>query len=137
MMPVPETPPRRLSGRKIVIILIHAVVGWAWCGALVGVGRQFLSMDSTLVVHAVGAPIGFALLTLLYQRKFAFTGPLQTAVVFLGTVIALDLFLVAPVFEKSFAMFASPLGTWIPFALIFLATYLTSVATARRSSGES
>ena len=92
-------------------------------------------METTLIVHAVGAPIGFALLTRLYQRKFAFTGPLQTAAVFLGIVVALDLVLVAPVFERSFAMFASPLGTWIPFALIFLATYVTSVATARASSG--
>jgi hypothetical protein len=132
-----KTPPGQSPRWKIVIILIHAVVGWGYCGALVGVGRRFLSMETTLVVHAVGAPIGFALLTLLYQRKFAFTGPLQTAVIFLGTVIALDLFLVAPVFEKSFAMFASPLGTWIPFALIFLATYVTSVATARASLGYS
>jgi hypothetical protein len=31
---------------------------------------------------------------------------------------------VAPLFERSFAMFASVLGTWIPFALIFLSTYL-------------
>jgi hypothetical protein len=136
-MPASRNPPGHSIHWKLVIVLLHAVVGWAWCGALVGVGRRFFSMDTTLVVHAVGAPIGFALLTLLYQRKFAFTGPLQTAVIFLGTVIALDLVLVAPVFEKSFAMFASPLGTWIPFALIFLTTYLTSVATARASSGKS
>lgn len=117
--------------RRIVIPVAHAVVGWGYCGALVGIGRRFLSMDATLVVHAIGAPVGFALLTFLYQRKFALTGPLRTAAIFLGTVIALDLFLVAPVFEKSFAMFASPLGTWIPFALIFLATYVTSRAMAR------
>jgi hypothetical protein len=30
-------------------------------------------------------------------------------------------------------MFASPLGTWIPFALIFAATYLTGVAVVRKS----
>jgi hypothetical protein len=121
--------------RKVVIIVAHAVVGWGYCGALVAIGRRFFSMDTTLVVHAVGAPIGFALLTLLYQRKFAFTGPLQTAAIFLGIVVALDLVLVAPVFEKSFAMFASPLGTWIPFALIFLATYGTSAAIVRASTG--
>lgn len=122
--------------RKVVIIVAHSVVGWGYCGALVAIGRRFFSMDTTLVVHAVGAPIGFALLTLLYQRKFAFTGPLQTAAIFLGIVIALDLVLVAPVFEKSFAMFASPLGTWIPFVFIFLATYVTSAAIAQASAGD-
>lgn len=121
--------------RHLTIILAHAVVGWAYCGLLIAVGRQLFSLETTLVVHAIGAPIGFALLTWFYQRRFGFTGPLPTAAIFLGTVVFLDLALVAPVFEKSFAMFASLLGTWIPFALIFLATYATSVVTARRSSG--
>ena len=50
---------------------------------------------------------------------------MQTAAAFLGVVVTLDLFLVAPVFEKSYAMFSVLLGTWIPFALIFAMTYLT------------
>jgi hypothetical protein len=100
---------------------------------LIGVGRQFLSMEATLVVHAVGAPIGFALLSLLYFKRFACTTPLQTAIAFLAVVVALDAFLVAPVFERSYAMFASPLGTWIPFALIFAATYLTGLAVTSGS----
>jgi hypothetical protein len=29
--------------------------------------------------------------------------------------------------EKSFAMFASIIGTWLPFSLIFLSTFLTSL----------
>jgi hypothetical protein len=49
---------------------------------------------------------------------------MQTAAAFLGVVVFLDLFLAAPVFEKNYAMFSSVLGTWIPFALIFGATYL-------------
>ncbi len=102
---------------------------------LIGVGRRFLSMDATLVVHAVGAPIGFALLSLLYFKRFACTTPLQTAVAFLVVVVAMDFFLVAPVFEGSYTMFASPWGTWIPFALIFTATYVTGLVVARRSPG--
>ena len=124
------------SLRKIGVVFLFAAVGWAYCGALVGIGRQFLSMETTLVVHAVGAPIGFALLTFLYQRKFALTGPIQTAAAFLGIVIGLDLLVVVPFFEKSFAMFRSPLGTWIPFALIFLATWATSILTLRSPSGD-
>ena len=88
---------------------------WAYCGMLIGVGRRWLSLDAALVVHAVGAPIGFALLSLLSFKRFACTTPLQTAVVLLAVVVAMDVFLVAPVFEGSYAMFASPLGTWIPF----------------------
>ena len=110
---------------KAAVIVTHGLIGWAYCGVLIGIGRQFLPMHATLVVHAVGAPVGFALISLSYYRKFAFTSPWQTAFAFLGIVVALDLFLVAPVFEKNYAMFASALGTWIPFALIFAATYFT------------
>lgn len=122
------------------VILAHGIVGWAFCGAIIGIGRQLFSMETTLLIHAIGAPVGFALLSLLYFRKFAFTSPIQTAILFLSIVVALDLFLVAPVFEKSFAMFASVLGTWIPFALIFAATLITGLITAtnkQATGGES
>jgi hypothetical protein len=115
------------------VVIVHAVVGWAYCGALIGVGQQFLSMHNTLLLHAIGAPVGFALISLFYYRRYAFTSPLQTAAAVLGVVVALDLFLVAPVFEKSYAMFSSVLGTWIPFALIFAATYLTGRFTSSQS----
>jgi hypothetical protein len=110
---------------KIAIIVAHAIVGWALCGAIIAIGRQIFSMRTTLVIHAIGAPLGFALLSFFYFKKFGFTTPMQTALVFLAIVIGLDIFLVAMVFVKSFAMFASVLGTWIPFALIFAATYVT------------
>lgn len=119
---------------RAAVILAHGVVGWAYCGALIGVGRQFLSMHTTLVVHAIGAPVGFALISLLYYRRYAFTSPLRTAGAFLGVVVALDLFLVAPVFEKSYAMFSSVMGTWIPFALIFASTFLTGRVTLSQST---
>jgi hypothetical protein len=46
-----------------------------------------------------------------------------TAALFLALVVFMDFFVVALLIEKSFDMFLSPLGTWIPFALIFLSTY--------------
>ena len=42
-----------------------------------------------------------------------------------AVVILMDLFVVALFIERSFAMFGSFLGTRLPFALIFTATYLT------------
>lgn len=117
---------------RVAVILAHGIVGWAFCGAIIGISRQLFSMETTLLIHTIGAPVGFALLSLFYFRKFAFTSPIQTAILFLSIVVALDLFLVAPVFEKSFAMFGSVLGTWIPFALIFTATLITGLLTVKR-----
>ena len=40
---------------KTAVLITHAVVGWAHCGALIGVGRQLLAIHATLVLHAIGA----------------------------------------------------------------------------------
>jgi hypothetical protein len=117
---------------QVLIVLAHALVGWMYCGALIGVGRQFMSMYVTLIVHAIGAPFGFILISLLYFKKFAFTSPLQTALLFVGFAVVMDVFVVAVFIEKSFEMFTSFLGTWLPLALIFLATYLTGAISRSR-----
>jgi hypothetical protein len=116
---------------KIVILLAHAFVGWVLCFATIGVGRAITSMEITLIVHAILAPIFFAIVSLVYFHKFNFTTPLQTAVIFIAFVMAMDFFVVAILINKSFEMFASLLGTWVPFALIFAATYLTGLIIRR------
>jgi hypothetical protein len=110
--------------KKVFVLVIHAFVGWALCGAVIGLGFQFTSEQNALIIHALGAPIIFGLLSWNYFRRFAFTSPLQTACIFLGITVCLDLFLVAMIIQKSYAMFGSILGTWIPFLLIFLSTFV-------------
>jgi hypothetical protein len=44
----------------------------------------------------------------------------------------LDAGLVAPVFEKIYAILRSLAGVWIPFTFIFLPTYLTRVLVKRK-----
>jgi hypothetical protein len=118
--------------KKVIVILVHAFVGWALCGATMGIGMAVTSLDTTLIVHAIGAPVFFAAISLVYFRKFNYTTPLQTAIAFVAFVVFMDFFVVALLIEKSFEMFASILGTWIPFALIFIATYLTGSYVKKR-----
>ncbi len=125
------------SQYKWIILLAFGVAGWAYCGALIGIGRQFLPMDEVLIIHAIGAPLGFALISYIYFRKLAFTSPLWTAAILTGIVLGLDLFVVAPLFEHSFAMFRSPLGTWIPLASIFAAVYLAGLAAQPKARTKS
>ena len=120
-----------LSKRQIAIIAIHAFIGWALCAATMGIGMAVTSMQTTLILHAIGAPIFFAAVSFNYFKRFSFTSPLKTALIFIGFVIFVDFFLVAMVINKNFDMFLSPLGTWIPFALIFTSTYLTGKAITK------
>jgi len=114
-----------MNVQKIVVILAHAFLGWMLCAATMGIGMAVTSLDNTLVIHAIGAPIFFAGVSLVYFRKFNYTAPLRTAILFIAFVIAMDVFVVAMLINKSFEMFTSLLGTWIPFALIFISTFMT------------
>ncbi len=117
--------------KKTLIVLIHMFIGWALCGAIIGIGRNVTSMETTLVVHAIGVPIIFTLISIIYFRLFNYTKPLVTAALFLLFAVLMDVFVVALIVEKSFDMFRSPLGTWIPFGLIFLSTYFTGFFVSR------
>ena len=119
--------------KKLLIILAHGLVGWALCGAIMYVGMAVTSMEITLAAHAIGAPLVFWAVSSVYFKGFNYTTALQTAMVFVAVVIFMDVFLVALIIERSFEMFASLLGTWIPWALIFASTYLTGMYEARRA----
>ena len=116
--------PSQTVGRERLILLAHAFVSWALCTAAMMIPMALVSVEFALVVHAIGAPIFAGTISWHYYQNHDYTTPLQTALTFVGFVIVVDFFLVAMVIERSFEMFTSPLGTWIPFASIFLATYL-------------
>ena len=117
--------------KKIIAIAIHTLIGWALCAAIIGIGRNVTTMETTLIVHAIGVPIIFGIISLIYFSKFNFTTPLVTGIIFLGSAILIDFFVVALLLEKSFNMFKSPIGTWIPFILIFLSTYIVGLIVTK------
>jgi peptidoglycan biosynthesis protein MviN/MurJ (putative lipid II flippase) len=121
-----------MNVKKFLILGAHALVGWGLCGAIIGIFRGLTSMENTLIIHAIGVPIIFGLLAWLYFARFNYTTPLQTALFFFIFAILMDFFVIALFVEKSFAMFASLLGTWIPFGLIFLSTYLVGIYVLKR-----
>jgi hypothetical protein len=121
----------KIQVKKVMIILAHGLVGWALCGAIIWIGMAVTSMQNTLIIHAIGAPIIFGAIASIYFRAFNYTTPLQTAIAFVSVVVFMDFFVVALLIEKSFEMFASLLGTWIPWALIFASTYLTGLLSGQ------
>ena len=122
-----------MNAKQVFTILVHAFIGWALCTATMVIGMATISLESALIVHAIGAPIFFTIISLVYFKKFNYTEPLQTALIFVSFVIVVDFFVVALIINRSLDMFTSPLGTWIPFALIFASTYVTGWLTGKRS----
>jgi hypothetical protein len=121
-----------MNARKYMVIFACALLGWALCAATMGIGMAATSLENALLIHAVAAPIFFMGVSLVYYRKFNYTSPLQTALVFTGFVMLVDFLVVALLINHSLAMFSSLLGTWIPFILIFTSTWLTGLVAIRK-----
>ena len=121
-----------MNTTKIAIMLLHAFVGWALCAATIGIGMAITTMNTALVMHAIAAPVIFAMVSLVYFHWFNYTTPLRTAVIFTAFVIGMDFFVVALLINRSLEMFTSLLGTWIPFMLIFLSTMVTGLLVKRK-----
>ena len=118
--------------KKAIVVLGCAFVGWMLCAAAMGIGMAVTSLNNALIIHALAAPVFFACVSLIYFHRFNYTGSLQTAFIFVAFVIAMDFFVVAMLINRSFEMFASLLGTWIPFALIFASTWMTGRFVTKR-----
>ena len=67
-----------MNASKMLIVFAHAFLGWALCAATMGIGMAVTSLDNTLVIHAIAAPIFFAGVSLVYFLKKAF-GNLTTS----------------------------------------------------------
>lgn len=110
-----------------VSLALLTLVVWAACGGVIAAGRRIWSLRTTLIVHLFAAT-AFAFAAGAAHKALApGFDPVARAAAMTGAIIALDALVVAPLFERSYAMFRSALGTWIPFAAIFAASWAAGV----------
>lgn len=114
-----------------VAVVAYGLTGWALCGLTMGVGMNVTSLEIALIVHALAAPAIFSALSVAYFRRSGSWSPLRAAAAFVGVVVFMDVFVVALLVQRSFEMFGSVLGTWLPFLLIFIASWWTGSAVRR------
>ena len=110
-----------------VYLVVLALVLWGACGGVIAIGRRLWSLDTTLRVHLVAAPVFAFLVSAVHTLLAPGFDPALRAAAITALVILLDVFVVAPLFERSYAMFRSVIGTWLPFALIFLASWAAGI----------
>jgi hypothetical protein len=115
------------KARETGILLAHALVLWALCGATMGIGMAIAPEQTAIIIHTIAAPFIAAAVSWVYFTRFNYTTPMQTSLVFVLFVIVVDFFLVGLLIQGSLEMFKSFLGTQLPFILIFLATYTVGV----------
>jgi menaquinone-dependent protoporphyrinogen oxidase len=108
----------------------YGVVGWAACAAIMALLLRMTDFTFAAAVHAVAAPVIFLLLARRYFAARGARDPLPTALAWTAIVAGLDLAVVAGALQRSLGLFASIAGTWLPFALIFLVTWVTGALMA-------
>ncbi|MFW9894070.1 MAG: hypothetical protein ACFFFO_17835 [Candidatus Thorarchaeota archaeon] len=108
-----------MNVRETVVLLVHAIIIYFVCFAVMGISMATMDIDTALIVHAAAAPFVSAIFSYIYYKKFNYTSPIITALVIVATVILLDFFLTATIILQDYSMFYSAIGTWIPFGLIF------------------
>jgi menaquinone-dependent protoporphyrinogen oxidase len=114
-------------GHALSRLFAYGVAGWAACAALM-MGLLALTRAGTAVaVHAVAAPIIFALIAQRYFRVRGARAPFVVAGAFTAIIAALDLGLVAGIAQRSLAMPKSIVGFWLPLTLIFAVTWAIGV----------
>ena len=112
---------------RFIPLIGLALVLWGACGAVIAFGRRLWSLDTTLRVHLVAAPIIAFLVAAAHKALAPEFDPLLRAVTITIIVMLLDALVVAPLFERSYAMFRSFIGTWLPFVAIFAACWAAGV----------
>lgn len=108
-------------------VLLHGLVGWAICAALMLGLLSAVSTGTAIALQAVAVPIVFIFVSWHYFAPVGTRSPLAVALTFTFLVAALDFVVIAGAIERNFEMFKSVTGVWLPLALIFFATYLTGV----------
>ena len=103
------------------------IVLWGSCGAVMAIGRKLWSLETTLHVHLAAAPLLAFVISLIHRSLAPTFNAVLRAVVLTALIIALDAAVVAPVFERSYAMFRTLVGTWLPFAAIFLGSLAAGI----------
>jgi hypothetical protein len=104
-----------------------ALVLWGACGGVIAIGRKLWSIHKTLRVHLIAAAIVAFLVAAAHRALAPDFDPLVRAAAITAIVMLLDALVVSPLFERSYAMFRSVIGTWLPFAAIFAACLAAGV----------
>ena len=116
-----------MNFRRFLTVIFFGLVGQMGCWVLMIGGRAMTTMYNALIIHALGAPVIFGAISYIYFKKFNYTSPTQTAIIFLSVVVSLDFFVVALLIERSFEMFYSPIGTWNRFIITVIDNRVTVI----------
>ena len=122
-------PPVEPPGRSLSRLVAHGVAGWSACAVVMAGLLAITTPALAIALHALAAPVIFTAIARAYFGARGARSALPVAIAFAAIVAALDAAIVAAWIRHSFAMFAGFGATWLPLALIVVATWATGALT--------
>lgn len=107
-----------------LIITICAFVGWSLRLMTIGYGAEITTYSLALLAQSALVVVIFAAIGWLYGACSGAVSPPNAAMAMLGAVVGFDFFLIAILVNQDLAIYAHPLATWIPYALMGLSAWL-------------
>jgi menaquinone-dependent protoporphyrinogen oxidase len=111
-------------GGSLARLIAQGTTGGLLCTAVMWGLLQVLSSTIALAVHAVAAPLIFAVVARHYFRQPGSLDAFWAAAAFVAITALLDLVVIARAVQYRPAIFANVLATWVPLLLIFLMTWM-------------
>lgn len=106
-------------------LIVCGFVLWAACGAVLAMGREVWPAEMPEAIRLATAPAIAAAATLADKLAAPDLNSLTRAAAFTLIVGALDALVLAPLVDGDRAIFRTALGSWLPLAAIFVASWLT------------
>jgi hypothetical protein len=108
-----------------VALIVCGLILWAASAGVFAMGRDIWPGEIPEAVRLAAAPTIAAAATVAHKIMAPDFNGLVRAAAFTLIVAALDALVLAPVVDRNRAIFGEALGSWLPFAAIFAASYLT------------
>lgn len=116
------------TAREILMAALVALAGWTICAAIVSTTAYATSLATAFAVNSVVAPVLFVVVSVAYFRRGDASHPGLAALVFVLVGVAFTLVTAVTVPARGVASLGSVTGTWLPLALVFVATWCVGLA---------
>jgi hypothetical protein len=104
-------------------LIVCGLIVWAGCGGVYAMGREVWPGEMPEAVRLAVSPAIAAAVTVAHKILAPDFNALLRAAAFTLMVAVLDALVLAPLVDRSHALLRSALGSWLPLAAIFFASW--------------
>ncbi len=108
-----------------ILLIVCGLTLWAVPGGVYAWGREIWPREMPEAVRFAAAPAVAVAVTIAHKLGAPDFSPILRALLLTALVAALDAVVLGPLVDGDRALFRNPIGSWLAYAAIFCASWLT------------